>query len=170
MEPKVRNNNARIQLPVQVISPVDINRLIREVEGLDDFLMQAAIRTPGSSMKLPRTSKLLDEFVAVNRFNLLQTADRRATTNFLQSVKQHAPVLHISFASDPTAAFTVKLILWLRTNIHPYLLLRIGLEPRIAAGCIVRTPNKQYDFSLWRHFSAQRDQLIDAITSQASRN
>jgi hypothetical protein len=159
-------SNARIQLPVQVVGIADINRLIREVEGLDDFLMQAAIRTPGSSMKLPRTSRLLDEFVAVNRFNLLQTADRRAAAAFLQSIKQKAPVLHMSFASDPTAAFTVKLIIWLRTNIHPYLLLKIGLEPRIAAGCIIRTPSRQYDFSLRRHFNDQRDLLINALRGQ----
>jgi hypothetical protein len=159
-------SNARIQLPVQVVGTADVSRLIREVEGLDDFLMQAAIRTPGSSMKLPRTSRLLDEFVAMNHFNLLQTADRRAAAAFLLSVKQNAPVLHISFATDPTAAFTVKIIIWLRTNIHPYLLLKIGLEPRIAAGCIIRTPSKQYDFSLRRHFIDQRDQLISALKGQ----
>jgi hypothetical protein len=156
-------SSARIQFPVQVVSPADVSRLIREVEGLDDFLMQAAIRTPGTAMKLPRTSRLLDEFASVNHFNLLQTADRRAAASFLQSIKEHAPVLNISFASDPTAAFTVKLVIWLRTNIHPYLLLKIGLEPRIAAGCIVRTPNKQYDFSLRRHFNDQRNQLIKAL-------
>ncbi len=158
-------SSAQIQLPVQVIGPVDVNRLIREVEALDDFLMQAAIRTPGSNMKIPRTSRLLDEFVAVNRFNLLQSTDRRATANFLLAIKQQAPVIHMSFASDPAASFTVKIVIWLRTNIHPYLLLQVGLEPRIAAGCIVRTPNKQYDFSLRRHFTAQRDQLINALKS-----
>ena len=52
-------SNAQIQLPVQVVGTADVSRLIREVEGLDDFLMQAAIRTPGSSMKLPRTSRYL---------------------------------------------------------------------------------------------------------------
>ena len=102
----------------------------------------------------------------MNHFNLLQTADRRAAAAFLLSVKQNAPVLHISFATDPTAAFTVKIIIWLRTNIHPYLLLKIGLEPRIAAGCIIRTPSKQYDFSLRRHFIDQRDQLISALKGQ----
>ena len=102
----------------------------------------------------------------MNHFNLLQTADRRAAAAFLLSVKQNAPVLHISFATDPTAAFTVKIIIWLRTNILPYLLLKIGLEPRIAAGCIIRTPSKQYDFSLRRHFIDQRDQLISALKGQ----
>ena len=156
---------SQIQLPVQVIGPVDVNRLIREVEGLNDFMMQSAIRMPGSSMKLPRTSRLFDEFIAVNHFNMLQTADRRAAATFLQSIKQQAPVIHMSFASDPTAAFTVKIVMWLRANIHPYLLIQIGLEPRIAAGCIVRTPNKQFDFSLRRHFIAQRDQLINVLKS-----
>jgi hypothetical protein len=75
----------------------------------------------------------------------------------------------MSFASDPSAVFTVKIVIWLRTNIHPYLLLQVGLEPRIAAGCIVRTPNKQYDFSLRRHFTDQREQLINAINGQVVR-
>ncbi len=149
-----------LQLPVQVVGPVDLSRLTREVEAISDFLTQTAIRSPGTTMKLPRTSRLLDEFATVNKLNLLKPEDCKQATEFLGLLKKRAPVIHISFASDPSANFTIKLVTWLRTNIHPGLLLRIGLEPSIAAGCMVRTSNHQFDFSLRRHFANNNKLLI----------
>jgi hypothetical protein len=155
---------AALQLPTQIVGPVDVARLIRELEALEDFLHQASIREPGSqSPKLPRTSRLLDELVALNHLSLLSNEDRQRVTQLLAELKEHAPRLHISFARDPSAAFTDKIITWLRQNIHPELLLRIGLEPTIAAGCIVRTPNRLFDFSLRQHFIAQRQTLIKLV-------
>ena len=155
-------------LPIEIVGPVDISRLLRELEAVEDFLDQAAIRQPGSSLKLPRTSRLLDEFIATNKLNLLQPDNRLQVRTFLESLQQHAPVVHMSFASDPSAAFTGKIIVWLRSNIHPQLLMRVGLEPTIAAGCVLRTNNKRFDFSLRQHFASERDGLIKKLNGQAS--
>jgi F0F1-type ATP synthase delta subunit len=54
----------------------------------------------------------------------------------------------MSFASEPSAKSLGTLVDWLRTNIHPQVVVSVGIQPSIAAGCIVRTPNRQYDFSL----------------------
>ncbi len=153
-----------LQLPVQVVSPADISRLLREAETLEEFMH----RQTGQALEPPRTSRLLQEFAAANSLNVLQAADRQAATTFLQAIKAHAPVVHMSFATDPSAAFTAKLVTWLRTNIHPQLLVRIGLQPSIAAGCVVRTPNKVFDFSLRQKFTDQRGRLIDTLKAGTS--
>jgi hypothetical protein len=156
-----------LQLPSLVVSPTDIARLLRELEALDDYLHQAALRKTGQPMQLPRMSRVLEQFSTNNTLNLLTSAERKQAKDFLTLVHTKAPVLHISFASDPSAAFVNKLVLWLRENINPYTLVRLGLEPAIAAGCIVRTPNRQLDFSLRKHFAGQKSNLLARLQGVA---
>ena len=160
MDPKA------LALPSVVVGPPDISRLRREIETLNDYMRQAELRKSGEeTTKLPRTSRMLEELASLNKLNLLQEADRTRVDAFLDDLMKHAPVVHISFAADPSSAFTAKVVVWLRQNIHPLMLMRIGLQPTIAAGCVVRTPNHYYDFSLRRHFAAKRPVLIDKLES-----
>jgi hypothetical protein len=150
-------------LPVQVSSRTDVGRLQREMEALDNFLTQAAIREPGTPMKLPKTSRLLDEFINTNQLNPLHDEDRARMLAFIKQVRDHAPVLHISFGADPSAIFVEKLTAWLRKELHPTVMMHVGLQPNIGAGCIVRTTNKQFDFSLRQHFRNQRPLLVQKL-------
>ena len=152
-----------LSLPIQATGRVDIGRLLREVEQIDSFLKQAAIREPGTSLKMPKTSRLLDEFASSNKLNLLQDEDRSRVLNFLIMVRAKAPLLHMSFSVDPAPAFVQKLITWLRAEIHPLVLLQIGLQPNIGAGCVVRGTSKYFDFSLREHFKKQRPLLIEKL-------
>lgn len=165
-EPAVKTTR-RIELPTLIFGPVEIHRLQRELEMLEDFMQQAAIREPGKQPALPRTSRLLEALAGNNNLNLLQTNDCTKLRQFLQSVEAKAPVIHMSFAADPSAAFTAKIVAWLRTNVHPYALLQLGLQPTLAAGCILRTPNKTFDFSLRNRFSEKRQIVLDALGAPA---
>jgi F0F1-type ATP synthase delta subunit len=156
----------RLELPTLIFGPVEVRRLQRELEALDEYLQQSAIREAGKQASLPKTSRLLDALANNNTMNLLVDADRTKLHTFLGKVETKAPVIHISLAADPSSAFTAKLVAWLRTNIHPYALLSLGLQPSIAAGCVVRTANKSFDFSLRNHFHDQRRLLIDAIAGK----
>ena len=153
----------RLELPTLVFGPVEVHRLQRELEALEEFLTQAGIREPGKQQSLPKTSRLLEGLAGNNGLNLLQQADRKQVAHFLESVSATAPVIHISFAADPSSAFTAKIVAWFRANIHPYALIQLGLQPTIAAGCIVRTSNKAFDFSLRNRFTQQRSLLLKAI-------
>lgn len=148
------------QLTTLVTSPSDLKRARRELETVDDFLNQAGLRQGGKAVKLPVVSRVLQEIVTETNANLLHTVDRAQLLKYISQLIEQAPVLHISFASDPSAAFTAKLVGWLRANIHPQALVQVGLQPSIAAGCIVRTANKQFDFSLAKAFSAQQQLLL----------
>lgn len=152
-----------LTLPIQATGRVDIGRLLREVEQVDNFLKQAAIREPGTTMKLPKTSRLLDELTATNKLNLLREDDRARLLNFLITVKSMAPVLHMSFSVDPSPSFVQKLMTWLRSEIHPLVLLQVGLQPNIGAGCVVRSTNQYFDFSLRQHFKKQRPLLMQKL-------
>ncbi len=150
-------------LPVLVASPVDVGRLLRELEAIDETLTQLGIRQPGSEVKMPKTSLLMDQLISLNKLNLLQVDDRKQLANFLKTVRQQAPVLHISFSADPSIAVIEKLMVWLRREIHPLVLVTIGLQPNIGAGCIVRTTNKMFDLSLRQDFAAKKVELFAAL-------
>ena len=155
---------AELKLPIQVVGPMDIQRLLREINEVEDFLHQADLRKAGvASRQVPQMSRLLTEYAESSGLNMLKVEDRAAAAEFLKGIKLSAPTIHISFASDPSPIFVSKIVTWLRANIHPQLLLQIGLQPGIAAGCVVRTPNHYFDFSLRQRFNEQRQLLIDKI-------
>ncbi|HEX8182559.1 MAG TPA: hypothetical protein VF575_03065 [Candidatus Saccharimonadales bacterium] len=152
-----------LPLTTMIVSPSDLKRARRELEALDDFMHQASLRQGGKALKMPQTSRLIDELASETNVNMLQSADRAKLLKYLTDLITSAPVLHFSFASEPSASFMNKLIIWLRSNIHPQVLVHLGLQPSIAAGCIVRTSNKQFDFSLTQAFERQRELLVSSL-------
>lgn len=153
-------NKSHFTLPVSIVSRVDISRVLREVEALNEFLDQSNIRQPGAPTKLPRTSRLLDEVVQANDINVLKPEERQRLHGFLREVRDQAPALHMSFSADPSPLFVKRLTTWLRDEIHPMVLLQIGLQPNIGAGCVVRTTNKYFDMSLRSRLTDSRDILL----------
>jgi F0F1-type ATP synthase delta subunit len=143
-----------------VVSPVDIGRLLRELQAVDEQLLQLGLREPGTSVSLPKLSQLLEQTVQLNNLNLLQQTDRQRLQTFLAAVKEQAPLLHISFSSDPSPAFMEKLMAWLRREINPLVLVTVGLQPNLAAGCVVRSTNKYFDFSLRANLAKNREAMI----------
>jgi len=155
-----------VGLPLSVVSPVDVGRLIRELEVIDNILLQLGLRGGSSELKLPKTSQLMDQTVELNKLNLLQATDRQQLQKLLVNVRQRAPVLHISFSADPAPAFIEKLMAWLRREIHPVVLLTIGLQPSIGAGCIVRGISNHFDFSLRQDFLKKQELLVAMLVPE----
>lgn len=167
MEPKdvapVAPTKKNLIMPVLVSSPVDIGRLLRELADINEILLQLHIRKGGSEVKMPKTSHLMDQIIEVNKLNLLHEEDRKLLQHYLLQVKDKSPVIHMSFSADPSVAFMEKLMAWLRKEIHPQVLVTVGLQPNIGAGCIIRTINHQFDFSLKQDFAKKRDMLLASI-------
>ncbi len=157
-------NQDILVLPISVVSRVDVGRLLREIELVDNFLTQAAIREGGQPVKLPKTSRLMDEIIEVNKLNVLIEPERKRLMAYMLVVHEKAPVLNMSFSADPSPLFIQKLMIWLRREIHPMVLLQTGLQPNIGAGCVLRTTNKYFDFSLREHFIRNRELLIDKLS------
>jgi F0F1-type ATP synthase delta subunit len=163
MEHEASKNDAFLVLPTSVVGRVDVGRLLREAEALDNFLTQANLRQPGTPMTLPKMSRLLDETIMVNKVNVLIEAERNRLLHFLMEVYSRAPMLHMSFSADPSTVFVQKLVAWLRQEIHPLVLVQIGLQPNMGAGCVVRTNNKYFDFSLRQRFNEKHDLLAQRL-------
>jgi F0F1-type ATP synthase delta subunit len=152
-------------LPPQVTGRVQVNRLFRELEVLEDFLQQAQVREPGVGLKLPAVTRSMEDICQANGLNLLQSDHKEALRKFLVYLKQRAPVIHVSFAVDASPAVIKQIVVWLRGNVDPYALVQIGLSPGIVAGCVVRAQNQVYDFSLKHRFDEKRSILADKIRS-----
>lgn len=157
------NQQTAIKLPERLITPVDLSRVLRELKTLDDWLNQAALRASGQSVSAPKTSATLEEFASANGVSLLEKSHREQMITVISAFSEHAPKIHMSFAVEPSAPFLNRMIVWLRTNINPIILLEVGLQPTLAAGCTVRTPNKVFDMSLRNHFADSRKLLVESI-------
>jgi len=159
-----KQNKTVFHLPNHLSGLVDLSRLIRELEELDDFMYQASIREPGTAMQLPRLSKLLNEVAANNHYSLLDSDQRKMLLEAFKTIEQHAVVVHISFAVDPTTKFLEKIVAWMRENIDRYVMVEVGLQPTVSVGCVVRTNNKIFDMSLRHRFREHRDVLVKKIS------
>lgn len=152
-------------LPTLVFGLVEVRRLRREITDLDEFLRQMALRKD-TKFEMPRVSRMLDALSSENQCSLQKGTERARLIAFLQYVEESSPSIHMSFAADPSAAFTAKIVGWLRANTHPLVLLQIGLQPSIAAGCIIRTSNRVFDMSLRQRFAEQHDLLTAEIRGE----
>jgi hypothetical protein len=151
-----------------VVTPSDVGRLEYELEVLENDLVQLNIQKSAHGTPVLAFSRGLERFAELNRLNLSLPDDRQTLKVFLMGVKQRAPILHISFNSEPSPLFLDKLMLWLRREIHPQVLLTIGLQPAIGAGCMVRTTNKYFDLSMRQTFIAKRPLLLEQIIPAAN--
>ncbi len=156
-----------LALTLGVIGPSDVNRLRRELSGLDNFFIQAAARRAGTTITPPATTQQLDELAKVNKLNLLQKTDRQKLAKQLDEILTKAPKLKISFAVDPPPKVVETILNWLRANLDPRILLSVGLQPNIGAGCVLRTPNREFDMSMRQHMVESRPYLAQLIEDAA---
>lgn len=152
-----------LKLPYGLIGLPDVTRLVRELNGLNDFFAGAQNRSAGTAMQLPKISRLLDALAHENAVNLLKEGERASLQKRLNDVYEHAPSMHISFAVEPSAKALEKILVWLRQNVHPQALLQVGLQPAIAAGCMLRTTNKVFDMSLRSNLQKQSGYLTQLV-------
>ena len=147
-----------LKLPLQIMTKADVSRLGREVDGIAAFFASAAIK--GATTKtVPQASQQLTALINDNGLNLLKESDRNNLVVFLKFLREKAPIVHASFATDPKPDFLMKIVGWFQTEAHPHVLLQVGLRPDIAAGCVIRTANKYFDFSFKKHFEASKAKL-----------
>jgi hypothetical protein len=148
-----------IILPDSVVTPLEFGQILRELFALDQFLSASK----GAS-KLPFTSPALNNIIKEADINPLMAADRQRLTNQLQFVRRTAPVVQISFASEPSKPALRVLVRWFRENGHPNTLMAVGVQPNIAGGCVVRTATREFDFSLQKLFQQNRKALAQSLS------
>lgn len=152
-----------LKLPERLVTSVELARVFRELRILDDWLNQANLRSGGKEVKAPKTSATLEELATMNGVSLLDPKHRESLVQVMTVFVDTAPRIKMSFAVEPSASFLKRMIVWLRANISPVILLEVGLQPTLAAGCTVRTNNKFFDMSLRNRFTDNRSLLVQSI-------
>lgn len=156
-----------LKLPGRMVSRGDLNRISRELNKLNDVMVGSELKGAPETVLQQNTTPLLSELANLNGINLGDETKRRELNEALGQLVQTAPALHISFTSEPSPNSLDKLITWLRANIHPQVLLSVGLQPSIAAGCVLRTPNRVIDMGLKQTLIKQQPLLLEMIKGVA---
>lgn len=150
-----------LRLSVSIVGLIDVGRVLREVEHLEGLMQSQAIRSEDQAqITVPKQSQLLDELIQLNQLDVTNHEHRQQLRTFLHDVKKNAPKVHMSFSANPSASFIIELTTWLRKNVHPFVLVAVGLQPGIGAGCVLRTTNKYFDMSLSKSFADSRTILM----------
>lgn len=150
-------------LPLSIISKTDLVRMQRELTKLDDFFVASATRKAGAGVPAPRITHALELLARDNKVNLLEAKQRKNFSEELNNLIKDSPLLHLSFAAEPAPKALETLLAWFRTNIHPQALISVGLQPSIAAGCVLRTPNQIFDMSIRSSLKGQEQYLAKLI-------
>ena len=152
-----------LKLTDSIASKADVTRLYRELDLYCTQEIQNKIRQDKNQTTV--VSDQLKEFALQNSIDLSNKTDCDLLLNALSIFKDKLIVVHISFPVEPSLNCVHKLVVWFRQNIDPNIVVQVGLQPSIAAGIIVRTPSKQFDFSLRRHLYEQSNKLQEALYS-----
>ncbi len=160
-------NIQEFKIPLSLVGRPQINRALQELDRLDDFLLAASAHKKTKAGESFEVTPLLDELARDNGYQMTKSEDCQVLKKRLKNLLATSPQVHVSFAVEPSLKDLEPIVIWFRTHIHPTLLLQIGLQPNIVAGCVVRTPNKVFDLSLRTHMRDQQTHLMELIKRTA---
>lgn len=151
-------------LPKSLVTRIDLSRLIREIESVDNLLNEARIRAgDGAEVKSPSLSGQLEEFLTLNQLQLGTSQQFAELIKSLRTLKDKAPVVHLTFAVTADVESLQWIADWVRREMHPQALISVGLQPSLVAGVYVRTPNHVHDFSLKGVLKKNRGLLVKEL-------
>lgn len=159
-------------LPPSVVSKIDVSRLVRECEQIDNELTSAGVRAKvgTAQQSAPVVSEQLTEFLQLNK--LAFDADGRKRSELikqLQLLKDKVPVIHMTFAVTADRESLQQLAQWLRSSVHPQAVISVGLQPALVAGVYLRTPNHVHDMSLRAKLQGSHDILVKELEAVRGR-
>lgn len=162
MTKKIKSTEADVHgdfvLPFNVVTKVEVSRLVTEVERVDNAMTAATVRKKAGSQgpSLPVLSEQLNDFLSQNDVSLNDSKQRSELIRKLRHLKDTVPVLHMTFSVTADRESLEKLAQWVRKTIHPQAVIDVGLQPGLVAGVYLRTPNHVHDFSLRKMLDGSR--------------
>lgn len=162
---------AQLKLPNSIATKSDLVAVLRNVDDvLDNYIENRVRDQEGVDFKSrPDVTSNLAELVSIN--NLSVSVDTlKALKDWLTHLNEHAPVIRFTFASDPSTEFVSGIVNWLRQTTGQFVIVRYGIQPSIAAGCLMYTPARRYDFSLRQHLLNSDDVFVKALTKAVADN
>lgn len=162
-----QKTHATFVLPPNVVSRIDVSRLVTEVERIDNQLTAAAVRAKigEAEQPTPVTSEQLADFLALNQLVLTESHERTRIVQELRLLKDKVPIIHMTFAVTADPESLGQLADWIRKSIHPQAVISVGLQPSLVAGVYLRTPNHVHDLSLKSKLANSRGVMVKELES-----
>ena len=154
-------NYTEFTLPSNIVNKVDISRMVREFEALDNALTTQTVRKKagGESEATPAQSPQLSGFLEVNPVDLENTGARSAYIKQLRLLKDHVHVMNMTFAVVADPESLQQLCAWIRESVHPQTVIEAHLQPALVAGVYLRTTNHVFDLSVRNALKSKRGDL-----------
>jgi hypothetical protein len=152
--------------PPALVTRADLARLVREIEDIDNDLEAQKARNHASGQtgyRLPSMSRPLADFMELNKIDATNDQARMHLKEQMRVLKDKAPIMHMTFATEADPKSLQQLMAYLRQEIHPQTLLSVGLQPSLVGGAYVRTPNHVHDFSLRARMAQQRGLIMQEL-------
>lgn len=137
----------KLALPDTVVTKADVARLIRDFDEYSQAVYMAELRDsqpPSVNYISPELQELLHD----NQDSLHTDQARHELLDRLRLFQRTASQIHVSFAAPPSIKVVQQLVTWFRQNVQPDIVMQIGVDPSIIGGCVVRTTNKVFSFSI----------------------
>ncbi len=163
---------APLALPPSIVTRVDVSRLVREIEWVDNEITTAMVRAKAGvqTSAQPPVSDQATEFLTLNKLTLADAHARTRLIAELKKLKDTVPIIHMTFAVPADRESLQQLAAWLRSSVHPQAVIAVGLQPGLVGGVYVRTPNQIHDLSLRAKLQGSRDVLIKSLEAIRGEN
>jgi len=158
---------ANLVLPVSLTGKKELIKVQRELEAMSEQMIASRVvaKETGKDRTVAPLSDTASELLTLNKIES-DSKSIAGLINQLQTIRDKAPMLRVSFAVEPDRASIAKIVSWFRTEVSPGLLLQIGIQPSIAGGCVVQTPGNRYDFSLRKHILGSTDKFKAVLAKE----
>ncbi len=154
-------DHSEFTLPTSVVSKVDLARLVKEFEALDNAYTSKSVRKKAgaSTEDMPAMSPQLTTFLDLNPVELDNTSARSAYVKQLRLLKDNVKVMNMTFAVVADPESLQKLSAWVRESIHPQTVIDVHFQPALVAGVYLRSQSHVFDFSVRNALKAKRSEL-----------
>ncbi len=160
-------------LPPSIVTKNDLAHLVSEAEAIDNTLTSNYVRDQaGMHGDLHyETTEQMKEFLTVNAINMGESSGKRTETiKMLRRLKNNAPSIHLTFATNADYESLSQIVAWLRDNVEKQAIITVGLQPNIVGGVHIRTTNQVHDLSLRKQLEKHRDVLIKEVEAVSGEN
>lgn len=156
-------------LPNFVVSKRDIIKMQRYIELYLDAMLQQRVSksTAQVDRATPKLTKKIEDLFSQNHLDPNEVS-LKAVHGKLEEIKEHAYNVRIAFASEPSDEVIGRVADWFRREIDNTILLQVGVQPSIAAGCVLQTGPHRYDFSLRQQLLGSTAKFITIMTKMAA--
>lgn len=138
------------KLPLQLYSPRQIDAYLIELDFYLTWLREQDVKRRAKAAKADASPLTAELTSFLNVFTDNKTDDAREVEKaviYLKRLKQHAPLVHVTFPTFASASIRESVVEWFRKNVSDEILVAFTVDTSILGGIIVRTVNNIYDYS-----------------------